>query len=136
MAELLAGEVFRMRVIGTIATTLCYVAAARFDGMLTMSTCRSVDAAAAQLIVREAGGFVSVLGQGGLEAPLSLDARYRLAAARSPGAPRDTGRRAGRSRHAGLAADCAPALRTTRRFERTQLAAPSLVAICAALRTP
>lgn len=84
VAEMLAADVFRMRVIGTIATTLCYVAAARFDGMLTMSTCRSVDAAAAQLIVREAGGFVSVLGQGGLEAPLSLDARYRLAAARSP----------------------------------------------------
>ena len=59
-------------------------AAARFDGMLTTSTCRSVDAAAGQLIVREAGGFVSVLGQGGLEAPLALDARYRLAAARSP----------------------------------------------------
>jgi len=84
VAALLEGDVFRMRVIGTIATSLCYVASARFDGMLTMSTCRSVDAAAAQLIVREAGGFVSVLGHGGLEAPLSLDARYRLASARSP----------------------------------------------------
>ncbi len=84
VAEKLAGSVYRMRVIGTIATSLCYVASARFDGMLTVSTCRSVDAAAAQLVVREAGGFVSVLGRGGLEAPLDLDARYRVAAARSP----------------------------------------------------
>jgi hypothetical protein len=34
--------------------------------------------------VREAGGFVSFLGHGGVEAPLDLDARYRLAAARTP----------------------------------------------------
>jgi myo-inositol-1(or 4)-monophosphatase len=52
--------------------------------MATTKVCRSVDAAAAQLIVREAGGFVSFLGHGGVEAPLDLDARYRLAAARSP----------------------------------------------------
>ena len=49
----------------------------------TANTCRSVDAAAAQLIAREAGAFVSVLGYGGVEAPLDLDARYRLVAART-----------------------------------------------------
>jgi myo-inositol-1(or 4)-monophosphatase len=84
VAQRLAKDVFRMRVIGTIATSLCYVAAARFDGLITMSTCRSVDAAAGQLIAREAGSFVSVLGHGGLEAPLDLDARFRIAAARTP----------------------------------------------------
>ena len=47
-------------------------------------TCRSVDAAAGQLLVREAGGFVSFLGHGGVEAPLDLDARYRLVAGRTP----------------------------------------------------
>ena len=52
--------------------------------MATASTCRSVDAAAAQLIAREAGAFVSVLGYGGVEAPLDLDARYRMVAARTP----------------------------------------------------
>ena len=69
---------------GTIAMSLCYVAAARFDGMLTTDTCRSVDAAAGQLIAREAGAFVDFLKHGGIEAPLDLDARYRLVAARSP----------------------------------------------------
>jgi myo-inositol-1(or 4)-monophosphatase len=73
-----------MRVLGSIALSLCYVAGARFDGMLTMSTCRSVDAAAGQLIAREAGAFVSVLGHGGIEAPLELDARFRIAAGRTP----------------------------------------------------
>jgi myo-inositol-1(or 4)-monophosphatase len=84
VAELLGDEVFRVRVVGSIAVTLCHVGAARFDGMLTMNTCRSVDAAAGQLIAREGGAFVSALGFGGLEAPLDLDARFRLAAARTP----------------------------------------------------
>jgi myo-inositol-1(or 4)-monophosphatase len=80
----LAGEVFRARIVGSIALSLCYLAAIRFDGMLTANTCRSVDAAAAQLIAREGGAFVSVLGHGGLEAPLDLGARFRIAAARTP----------------------------------------------------
>jgi myo-inositol-1(or 4)-monophosphatase len=84
VAELLGGAVSRMRVIGSIAVSLCYVATARFDGMLTVHTCRSVDAAAGQLVAREAGAFVSVLGHGGLEAPLELDARFRVVAARTP----------------------------------------------------
>ena len=84
VAARLEQSVFRMRIVGSIAVTLCYVGAARFDGMLTMSTCRSVDAAAGQLIARETGAFVSILGFGGLDAPLALDARFRLAAARTP----------------------------------------------------
>ena len=40
-------------------STLCQVAAARFDGMVSLRRCRGVDAAAGQLIVREAGGLVS-----------------------------------------------------------------------------
>jgi myo-inositol-1(or 4)-monophosphatase len=80
----LAGEVHRIRVIGSIAVSLCYVAAGRFDGMASANVCRSVDAAAAQLVVREAGGFVSFLGHGGVEAPLDLDARYRVVAGRTP----------------------------------------------------
>src|SRR2546422_628177 len=84
VATRLEEAVFRMRVVGSIAITLCYVAAARLDGMLTMSTCRSVDAAAGQLIAREAGAFVTMLGHAGIEAPLDLDARFRIAAARTP----------------------------------------------------
>lgn len=49
----------RLRALGTIAVSLSQVAAARFDGMLTLKGCRSIDAAAAQLIVREAGGYVA-----------------------------------------------------------------------------
>jgi myo-inositol-1(or 4)-monophosphatase len=84
VAERLRDSVYRIRVVGSVALTLCYVAAERFDGMATANTCRSVDAAAAQLIAREAGAFVSVLGHGGVEAPLDLDARYRIVAARTP----------------------------------------------------
>jgi myo-inositol-1(or 4)-monophosphatase len=83
LAEL-TGKVWRVRVVGSIAISLCSVAAARFDAMVTTDTCRSVDAAAGQLIAREAGAFVDFLKHGGIEAPLDLDARYRLVAARSP----------------------------------------------------
>jgi myo-inositol-1(or 4)-monophosphatase len=84
IAQRLDGAVYRMRVVGSIAVTLCYVAAGRLDGMITANTCRSVDAAAGQLIAREAGAFVSVLGHGGIEAPLDLDTRFRIVAARTP----------------------------------------------------
>ena len=78
----LAGNAYRLRVVGSIAITAAYVAAGRFDAFLSLRPCRSVDAAAAQLIVREAGGAVS-FGDGGLEdAPLDLDARYPMAAGR------------------------------------------------------
>ena len=50
--------------------------------MFSTRDCRSVDAAAAQLIVREAGGAVSFGGELS-EAPLGLDARYGIAAART-----------------------------------------------------
>ena len=84
VAQQLNESVYRIRVVGSVALTLCYVGGARFDGMATANTCRSVDAAAAQLVAREAGAFVSVLGYGGVEAPLDLDARYRIVAARTP----------------------------------------------------
>ena len=79
--EALAGRVYRLRVVGSIAITVSYVAAGRFDAMVGLRPCRSVDAAAAQLIVREAGGTVA-FGEGSLEeAGLELDARYRIAVA-------------------------------------------------------
>jgi myo-inositol-1(or 4)-monophosphatase len=81
--EALAGKVFRLRVVGAIAISAAYVAAGRFDAMLSLRSCRSVDAAAAQLIVREAGGVVA-FGEGELsEALLDLDSRYPIAAASS-----------------------------------------------------
>jgi myo-inositol-1(or 4)-monophosphatase len=82
--EALRGRAYRLRSIGSIAITLSYVAAGRLDAMLSARTCRSVDAAAAQLIVREAGGELAFSGMELSEAPLELSARYPVAAARSP----------------------------------------------------
>jgi len=79
--EALAGKVFRLRVVGAIAITAAYVGAGRFDAMLSLRSCRSVDAAAAQLIVREAGGAVAFGDLELSEATLDLDARYPIAAA-------------------------------------------------------
>ena len=77
----LSERVYRVRVIGSIAITAAYVAAGRLDAMVSLRPCRSVDAAAAQLIAREAGGSVS-FGDLSLEgAGLGLAARYPIAAA-------------------------------------------------------
>ncbi len=65
----LVGVAYRLRAIGTIASTLCQVAAARFDGMVSLRRVRAVDAAAGQLIVREAGGVVSFPG---IDPPLGV----------------------------------------------------------------
>jgi myo-inositol-1(or 4)-monophosphatase len=79
--EALAGRAYRLRVVGSIAITTAYVAAGRFDAALSLRSCRSVDAAAGQLIVREAGGAVA-FGDLELEqAALDLEARYPIAAA-------------------------------------------------------
>jgi myo-inositol-1(or 4)-monophosphatase len=79
--ERLAGRVYRLRVVGSIAISAAYVAAGRFDAMASLRPCRSVDAAAAQLIVREAGGRVAFGDLAMDGAPLGLDARYPIAAA-------------------------------------------------------
>jgi myo-inositol-1(or 4)-monophosphatase len=79
--EALGGRVYRLRVVGSLAITGAYVAAGRFDAMLGLRPSRSVDVAAAQLIVREAGGAVA-FGELALEeADLGLEARYPIAAA-------------------------------------------------------
>jgi myo-inositol-1(or 4)-monophosphatase len=83
VVEDLAGTAYRVRVVGSIAITLAYVAAGRLDGMLSARPCRSVDAAAAQLMVTEAGGAVEFGGFALDEADLGLDARYAVMAARN-----------------------------------------------------
>ncbi|HET8754587.1 MAG TPA: inositol monophosphatase family protein [Solirubrobacteraceae bacterium] len=86
-ADRLVDVAHRLRAIGTIAAALCQVAAGRFDGMLTLKGCRAVDAAAAQLIVREAGGLVAFTAfDDPLAAPLDLLPHSPVVAARSPGA--------------------------------------------------
>lgn len=70
----------RVRALGSVALSMCLVAAGRLDGMLSLRPVRSVDAAAAFLIVREAGGVVAFPD---VEAParLGLEMRSRVAAA-------------------------------------------------------
>jgi myo-inositol-1(or 4)-monophosphatase len=80
VVDALRGKAYRIRVIGSIAITLCWVAAGRLDAMLSARPCRSVDAAAAQLIVSEAGGRVEFAGLALEEAGLDLDARYPVLA--------------------------------------------------------
>src|SRR5919197_3048014 len=83
-AEGLVQAAHRLRAIGTIAAALCQVAAGRFDGMLTLKGCRAVDAAAGQLIVREAGGRVAFTAfEDPLAAPLDLVPHSPVVAART-----------------------------------------------------
>jgi myo-inositol-1(or 4)-monophosphatase len=79
--DALVETAYRLRALGTIASTLCQVAAARFDGMVSLRRCRGVDAAAGQLIVREAGGLVSFPGLD--QVPLDAVPRAPVIAARS-----------------------------------------------------
>jgi len=68
----------RIRALGSVAMTLCLVAAGQLDAMVSLRPIRSVDAAAAQLLVTEAGGAVSFPAAD----DLSLAMRSRVLAAR------------------------------------------------------
>jgi myo-inositol-1(or 4)-monophosphatase len=73
-----AVEARRLRVLGSVATSLCLVAAGRLDAMVTLREVRSVDVAAGQLLVREAGGTLALPGGERLD----LQMRSRVVAAR------------------------------------------------------
>jgi myo-inositol-1(or 4)-monophosphatase len=80
----LVDNAYRLRALGTIAASLCQVAAARFDGMVSLRRSRGVDAAAGQLIVRESGGHVSFPWcDHPLSAPLTAQPASPVIAARS-----------------------------------------------------
>jgi myo-inositol-1(or 4)-monophosphatase len=75
----------RVRALGSIAVSLCQVACTRVDGMVTLWRCRAVDAAAAQLIVRESGGLISFTAyEDPLAAPLDVRPHSPVIAARTP----------------------------------------------------
>jgi myo-inositol-1(or 4)-monophosphatase len=83
-SEALVRVTGRLRAIGSIAVSLCQVAATRVDGMATLWNCRAVDAAAAQLVVRESGGYVAFTAMDEpLGAPLDLEPRSPVVAART-----------------------------------------------------
>ena len=74
----------RVRVMGSLALSLCHLAAGRVDGVVSLKPARSVDIAAAQLLVRECGLAIELFEDPPfVDAPLDLGARSRLAAAGS-----------------------------------------------------
>jgi len=76
----LDGHVGRIRVLGALALALCQLADGRLDGVASLKPSRSVDLAAAVLIVREAGCHVLTPDVAAL--PLDLESRTRVVAAR------------------------------------------------------
>jgi myo-inositol-1(or 4)-monophosphatase len=74
----LAPLAYRVRALGSIAITLCQVAAARLDAMASLKRARAVDAAAGQLIAREAGALYAPL-----DMPLDVKPRAPIVAART-----------------------------------------------------
>jgi myo-inositol-1(or 4)-monophosphatase len=76
------GIAHRLRVMGSLAITLCHLAAGRVDGVVSLKAARSVDIAAAQLLVREQGLAIELPDAPPfLDAPLDLVGRSRVAAA-------------------------------------------------------
>ena len=68
--------------MGSLAITLCHLAAGRVDGVVSLKPARSVDIAAAQLLVRERGFAIELPDAPPFgAAPLDLEGRSRVAAA-------------------------------------------------------
>jgi myo-inositol-1(or 4)-monophosphatase len=75
----------RIRVMGSLALSLCQLAAGRVDAVCSLKAARSVDIAAAQLLVRECGLAVDLPEDPPFErAPLDLEGRSRIVAAGTP----------------------------------------------------
>ena len=75
----------RVRVMGSLALSLCHLADGRVDAACCLKAIRSVDIAAAQLLLRELGIAIELFDDPPLEsAQLDLVMRSRLAAAASP----------------------------------------------------
>jgi len=86
-AAAMVGVAHRLRIMGSLAITLCHLAAGRVDGVVSLKGARSVDIAAAQLLVREQGLSIELpeVSPGGSSsfgtAPLDLEGRSRIVAA-------------------------------------------------------
>jgi myo-inositol-1(or 4)-monophosphatase len=70
--------------MGSLALSLCHLAAGRIDAVCSLKPARSVDIAAAQLLVRERGLAIELYEDPPFSAgPLDLVPRSRIAAAGS-----------------------------------------------------
>jgi myo-inositol-1(or 4)-monophosphatase len=80
----LVGVAGRVRVMGSLALSLCHLAAGRVDAVCSLKEARSVDIAAAQLLVREQGLAIELVDDPPFaSAPLDLVTRSRVVAAGS-----------------------------------------------------
>jgi myo-inositol-1(or 4)-monophosphatase len=76
---------FRLRIMGSLALSLCHLAAGRVDGVCSLKPARAVDIAAAQLLVREQGLAIDLPDAPPFEqAPLDVAGRSRVVAAGTP----------------------------------------------------
>jgi myo-inositol-1(or 4)-monophosphatase len=75
----------RLRIMGSLALSLCHLAAGRVDAVCSLKPARSVDIAAAQLLCRELGLAIDLFDveEPFGAAPLDLEQRSRVAAAGS-----------------------------------------------------
>ena len=74
---------YRLRIMGSLALSLCHLAAGRVDAVCSLKPARSVDIAAAQLLAREVGLAIELFDDPRRfeEAELDLEGRSRVAAA-------------------------------------------------------
>ena len=80
----LAGLADRVRIMGSLALSLCHLADGRVDAACCLKEIRSVDIAAAQLMLNELGIAIELFDDPPLaSAPLDLVPRSRVAAAAS-----------------------------------------------------
>jgi myo-inositol-1(or 4)-monophosphatase len=76
---------YRLRIMGSLALSLCHLAAGRVDAVCSLKPARSVDIAAAQLLVRECGLAIDLPeAQPFEQAPLDVEGRSRVVAAGTP----------------------------------------------------
>ena len=84
-APKVADHAHRLRIMGSLALSLCHLAAGRVDAVCSLKTARAVDIAAGQLLAREVGLCVDLPEAPPFEAaPLDLAGRSRVVAARTP----------------------------------------------------
>jgi myo-inositol-1(or 4)-monophosphatase len=82
-APKVADLAYRLRIMGSLALSLCQLASGRVDGVCSLKRARAVDIAAAQLFVRELGYAIELFDDPRefVEAELDLVGRSRVAAA-------------------------------------------------------
>jgi myo-inositol-1(or 4)-monophosphatase len=84
-ATAMVGVAERLRVMGSLALSLCQLADGRFDGVCSLKGARAVDIAAAQLLVRERGLAIDLPEAPPFDAaPLDNVKRSRVVAAATP----------------------------------------------------